>query len=161
VAGQHSQISAISRETSQYAFFVRTHQAAEGNIVPWRNGLHGKNLAQSETLCTWGSSLHGTWEDGSKTEMSGLARHARFTLRSRHHQPAPACPFGSQDRTGGFRNRQKHDIDRVSRADQRRVPIDQSAVGRPPRRDYRVVTSAASHPPRRSRPQRLPNRPCS
>ena len=76
MAGQHSQISAISRETSQYAFFVRTHQAAEGNIVPWRNGLHGKNLAQSETLCTWGSSLHGTWEDGSKTEMSGLARHA-------------------------------------------------------------------------------------
>src|SRR6266851_719544 len=26
------------------------------------NGLHGKNLAQSETLCTWRSSLHGTWE---------------------------------------------------------------------------------------------------
>src|ERR1700730_8743886 len=34
-----------------------------------------------------------------------------------------------QQRTGGFRNRQKHDIDRVSRVDQRRVPIDQSAVG--------------------------------
>ena len=26
------------------------------------NGLHGKNLAQSKTLCTWGSSLRGTWE---------------------------------------------------------------------------------------------------
>ena len=26
------------------------------------NGLHGKNLAQSETLCTWRSSLRGTWE---------------------------------------------------------------------------------------------------
>jgi hypothetical protein len=29
------------------------------------NGLHGKNLAQSETLRTWGSSLHGTWEVSS------------------------------------------------------------------------------------------------
>ena len=27
--------------------------------------------------------------------MSGFARHVRFTLRSRHHQPAPACPFGA------------------------------------------------------------------
>ncbi len=27
--------------------------------------------------------------------MSGLARHVRFTLRSRHRQPAPACPFGA------------------------------------------------------------------
>ena len=26
------------------------------------NGLHGKNLAQSETLCTWRSSLRGPWE---------------------------------------------------------------------------------------------------
>src|SRR5882672_44888 len=26
------------------------------------NGLHGKNLAQSETLCTWRRSLRGTWE---------------------------------------------------------------------------------------------------
>jgi hypothetical protein len=34
----------------------------QGNIVPWRTGLHGKNLAQSETLCTWRSSLRGTWE---------------------------------------------------------------------------------------------------
>jgi len=30
---------------------------------------------------------------GSKTEVSGHARHVRFTLRSRHRQPAPACPF--------------------------------------------------------------------
>src|SRR5215470_3535337 len=30
--------------------------------LPWRIGLHGKNLAQSETLCTWRSSLRGTWE---------------------------------------------------------------------------------------------------
>jgi hypothetical protein len=29
------------------------------------NGLHGKNLAQSETLCTWRSSLRGTWEVSS------------------------------------------------------------------------------------------------
>jgi hypothetical protein len=26
------------------------------------NGSHGRNLAQSETLCTWRRSLHGTWE---------------------------------------------------------------------------------------------------
>src|SRR5882672_1035043 len=32
---------------------------------------------------------------GSKTEVSGPARDARFTLRSRHRQPAPACPFGA------------------------------------------------------------------
>src|SRR6202047_3030185 len=32
---------------------------------PMANGLHGKNLAQSETLCTWGSSLRGTWEGSS------------------------------------------------------------------------------------------------
>src|SRR5450432_5542 len=31
----------------------------------------------------------------TKTEVSGLARHARFTLRCRHRQPAPACPFGA------------------------------------------------------------------
>jgi hypothetical protein len=35
----------------------------------------------------------------SKTEMSGLARRVRFTLRSRHRQPAPACPFGANERT--------------------------------------------------------------
>ena len=29
------------------------------------NGLHGKNLAQSETLCTWRRSLRGTWEVSS------------------------------------------------------------------------------------------------
>jgi hypothetical protein len=32
---------------------------------------------------------------GPKTEVSGLARHVRFTLRCRHRQPAPACPFGA------------------------------------------------------------------
>ena len=30
---------------------------------------------------------------GSKTEVSGLARHVRFTLRSRHRQAIPACRF--------------------------------------------------------------------
>src|SRR5215472_14473630 len=39
--------------------------------LPWRNGLHGQNLAQSETLCTWRSSLHGNWEISS---VSGEAR---------------------------------------------------------------------------------------
>jgi hypothetical protein len=37
-------------------------------------------------------------EMGCKTEVSGLARHVSFTLRSRHRQPAPACPFGANDR---------------------------------------------------------------
>jgi hypothetical protein len=31
----------------------------------------------------------------TKTEVSGLARHVRFTLRTRHRQPAPTCPFGA------------------------------------------------------------------
>ena len=29
------------------------------------NGSHEKNLAQSETLCTWRRSLRGTWEVSS------------------------------------------------------------------------------------------------
>jgi hypothetical protein len=37
VAGQHSQISVISRETSQYAFFVRTHQAAVSGDIRRQN----------------------------------------------------------------------------------------------------------------------------
>jgi hypothetical protein len=37
------------------------------------NGLHGKNLAQSETLCTWRSSLRGTWQVSS---MPGLVCRA-------------------------------------------------------------------------------------
>ena len=39
------------------------------------NGLHGKNLAQSETLRTWRSSLHGTWEVSSA---SGQGKPGRF-----------------------------------------------------------------------------------
>src|SRR3984893_843215 len=37
---------------------------------------------------------------GSKTEVSGLARHVRLTLRSRRRQRAPACPFGAAGSTG-------------------------------------------------------------
>jgi hypothetical protein len=33
-----------------------------------------------------------------KTEVSGLARHVRFTLRSGYRQPAPTCPFGAKNR---------------------------------------------------------------
>ena len=44
------------------------------------NGLHGKNLAQSETLCTWRSSLRGTWEVSS---MPGAVCRAG----SGRHQP--------------------------------------------------------------------------
>src|SRR5260370_42346346 len=42
------------------------------------------------------ASFPGALRVGSKTEVSGLARHVRFTLRSRHRQPAPACPFGAK-----------------------------------------------------------------
>src|ERR1700681_2239132 len=35
---------------------------------------------------------HDDVRPGSKTEGPGLARHVRFTLRSRYRQPAPACP---------------------------------------------------------------------
>jgi hypothetical protein len=42
-------------------------------------GLHGKNLAQSETLCTWRSSLRGTWEVSS---MPGLMCWAGSGTRS-------------------------------------------------------------------------------
>jgi hypothetical protein len=45
-----------------------------------------------------------------------------------------------------LRSRQKHDIDRVRRADHRRVPTNQSAVGSIRLAEiYRIVTSAASH----------------
>jgi hypothetical protein len=37
----------------------------ESNIIACVNGLHEMNLAQSETLCTWRRSLHGTWETSS------------------------------------------------------------------------------------------------
>ena len=33
--------------------------------LPWRTGLHRENLAQSKALCTWRSSLRGTWEASS------------------------------------------------------------------------------------------------
>src|SRR5258706_6536915 len=42
--------------------------------------------------------LHPDVSSGSKTEVTGLARHVRFTLRSRYRQPAPACPFGVESR---------------------------------------------------------------
>jgi hypothetical protein len=39
--------------------------------------------------------LRSMSEMGPKTEVPGFARHVRFTLRCRHSQPAPACPFGA------------------------------------------------------------------
>jgi hypothetical protein len=38
---------------------------------------------------------------GSKTELSPLALHVRSTLKSRHRQTAPACPFRAKDRDRG------------------------------------------------------------
>jgi hypothetical protein len=40
---------------------------------------------------------------GQKAEVSGPARHVRFTLRSRYRQPAPACPFGAKGRQRALR----------------------------------------------------------
>src|SRR5450631_2914208 len=40
-------------------------------------------------------TLAKSMSEGSKTEGPGFARHVRFTLRSRHRQPATACPFGA------------------------------------------------------------------
>jgi hypothetical protein len=48
---------------------------------------------------------------GQKTEVSGLARHIRFTLRCRHRQPAPACPFGPRTDIGLVAR--KHYADRM------------------------------------------------
>jgi hypothetical protein len=45
------------------------------------NGLHGKNLAQSETLCTWRRSLCETWEVSST---SGLVCRAGSGRRKPH-----------------------------------------------------------------------------
>jgi len=46
------------------------------------NGLHGKNLAQSETLCTWRSSLRGTWEVSSMPGLVCRAGSGRPTSRT-------------------------------------------------------------------------------
>src|SRR5258705_10913198 len=51
--------------------------------------------------------VHVFTQTGSKKEVSGIARHVRFALRSRHCQPAPACPFGAK---GG--SRRPHSIAR-------------------------------------------------
>src|ERR1700730_12170358 len=44
-------------------------------------------------------------QPGSKTELSGFARHVRFTLGSRHRQPAPACPVGAANNGHGGQRR--------------------------------------------------------
>jgi hypothetical protein len=46
------------------------------------NGLHGKNLAQSETLCTWRSSLFGTWEVSSMPGLVWPGRLGKATSRT-------------------------------------------------------------------------------
>jgi hypothetical protein len=46
------------------------------------NGLHGKNLAQSETLCTWRSSLRGTWEVSSIARTRVPGRLGKVTSRT-------------------------------------------------------------------------------
>ena len=46
------------------------------------NGLHGKNLAQSETLCTWRSSLRGTWEVSSMPGLVVPGRLRKATSRT-------------------------------------------------------------------------------
>ena len=78
------------------------------------NGLHGKNLAQSETLCTWGSSLRGTWEVSSmpgrvpgRLGKAKAARRACTWMRSRMRpttceatEQGEATPGGSRGGKG-------------------------------------------------------------
>jgi hypothetical protein len=44
------------------------------------------------------------------------ARHVRFTLWSRHRQPAPACPFGA-DCVEKLENREAPKISQMQRID--------------------------------------------
>jgi hypothetical protein len=63
------------------------------------NGLHGKNLAQSETLCTWRNSLRGTWEVSS---MPGLGGEEKSSSLPRPFGGSLAQPFvGVTDRVAG------------------------------------------------------------
>ena len=49
------------------------------------NGSHEKNLAQSETLCTWRRSLRGTWEVSSMPDLlAGPAREGVSRTPSMH-----------------------------------------------------------------------------
>src|ERR1700688_4730125 len=58
-------------------------------IVPAQpSSLRGWEVAQTQV-----AEQTVDVRDGSKTEVSGLARHVRFTLRRRYFHPAPACPF--------------------------------------------------------------------
>jgi len=41
---------------------------------------------------------------GPKRKYLG-SRHVRLTLKSRHRQPAPACPFGATSRYGRTRKK--------------------------------------------------------
>jgi hypothetical protein len=54
--------------------------------------------SKSTPSSRWGRTVASNVGSGSKTEVPGFARHVRFTLRCRHRQPAPACPFGARKR---------------------------------------------------------------
>src|SRR3954451_17660264 len=74
------------------------------------NGLHGKNLAESETLRTWRSSLHGTWEVSSMPRLlpgrlgkAIAARRACTRMRSRTGRSTEEATEQRKATSGGGR----------------------------------------------------------
>jgi hypothetical protein len=59
---------------------VRNDREDRGNVGIIRSPVRASNLAQSETLCTWRSSLRGTWEVSC---MPGLVCRAGSGIRRR------------------------------------------------------------------------------
>src|SRR5580704_7906655 len=74
----------LSRETGLIPR-CRSSSLTRRQHLPWRIGLHGKNLARSKTLCTWRSSLHGTWETSSVSGRdAGPAHEGKSRTMSMH-----------------------------------------------------------------------------
>src|SRR6202051_782075 len=72
------------------------------------NGLHVKSLAQSETLCTWRSSLRGTWEVSPVPGLvPGRLRKAIAVRRACTRVRSRMRSYRGNDRTkeGNFRRR--------------------------------------------------------
>src|SRR3982074_1324693 len=73
------------------------------------NGLHGKNLAQSETLCTWRSSLRGTWEvspaPGLVPGRLGKAKAARRACTRMRSTATTQYPRRDRTKEGNSRRR--------------------------------------------------------
>jgi hypothetical protein len=90
----------VSSRASQRRRWSKRHVALSCILRQWRRDPDKEKEWSPRTVKNWHASrlLRCTlcFRDGSKTEVSGLARHVRVTLRSRHCQPATACPFGAK-----------------------------------------------------------------